>query len=124
MPVKRRAPKGRQFVPTEEILELYARAKALVRDELAYVPDADDLKHGYRGQPTDEMREISQRLYRLTDSRPWLTHVLDLDDFGGIRPDLDEHALNWRDAIERALKERRRGLRRKTQDSFSDRAGD
>jgi hypothetical protein len=111
-------------VPNDEILELYARAKALECDDLAYVPDADDLKNGYRGQPTDEMCEISQRLYRLTDSRPWLTHVLNLDDFGGIRPDLDEHALNWRNAIERALRERRRGLRRKSRDLFSGRAGE
>jgi hypothetical protein len=103
--------KERGFAPTDEILHLYQRAHSLEKDDLAYVPSAYDLKHGWRGSPSEELEQIRDRLYSLTDSRPWLTHVLDLDYFGGLSPQHDGHGLAWRDAIKAALKERRRRAR-------------
>ena len=105
MPVKRRTPKGRQFVPSEELLELYRRARALEIAGLNREP------HPYSadGYWTDEYVDIHNRIHPLCDLKPWNQNVLDVRE--GDTTEYVARGLEIKPAIEAALKERHRRVR-------------
>jgi hypothetical protein len=53
MPVKRRLPKARAFVPSPELLKLYRRARFL---------ESNDGVYSWDGHLTDEYRELRDRI--------------------------------------------------------------
>jgi hypothetical protein len=105
MPVKRRTPKGRQFVPSDELLDLYHRARVM---EIAGL-DREPSPYSADGQPTAEYLEIRSRIRRICDFRPWNESVLDVRE--GDTSAYAARGLEIKPIIEAALKERRRRAR-------------
>ena len=105
MPVKRRTPKGRQFVPSDELVELYRRARAM---EIAGL-DREPSPHCVEGYWTEEYLDLRRRIHRLCGLKPWNKDVLDVRE--GDTSDYAAAALEIKPAIEAALRARRRRVR-------------
>jgi hypothetical protein len=91
MPVKRRLPKARAFVPSPELLKLYRRARFL---------ESNDGVYSWDGHLTDEYRELRDRIDTLCGFAPWNQNILDVRE--GDTSDYAERGLEIRPVIDSA----------------------
>src|SRR4051812_122050 len=78
MPVKRRVPKAKVFVPSPELLELYRRALELKASGHHREPSpfSED------GHSTEEYSALWHRIHDLCGLRPWDANPLDVEEGG------------------------------------------